>query len=637
MLKARVQRSRTGLGHVPGPIGDRRSSLKRWIAAAVSAFLFASALAFAAPAASPASADTPLDPSQFHGVTWSRLGDNFTADPLVLQGLNGSDSYSTTYSKADAQFTAYQNELGANTVRLPMNPATAQIASYYAIIDAAVAHGFKVVLTYWSQDGTNMVSSSLLPAWDQMWDTVSAHYETNPLVYFDPINEPIGFTTPQWLDFAAAFIARENSNGIPSSRLFIEGAQADGGGWGTDLRPLCNDARFDGVYLAMHRYAFPYGSRTYADWVNDITTYMGNCSSRTVIEEFGVSADTGTDFHATPSGTTDKEVAFLHAITDVIRQYHLGSIWCHTIGGRTSSPDHDTLDNQRLFSAFDTTSTSNVPLWTPNTTAVDLLEYAWGGLGTQTTALRSPYYNKCIDVPGSSTTNGTQVQVAMCTNAGNQLWTRQADNSITTYSGTKCLTALGAGTANGTHVVIEPCTGGPEQKWYFFSDGTVRNVNSLTCLDADLGSATNVQIWSCGSNSNQHWRITGAQVALRAHANGRVVTAESAGAQPLIAHTVNTAGWETFNLIDNSDGTISLQSTANSDYVTAPNSTTALIANSATIGTAQKYNLIFNSDGSVSFQALSNGDYVCADSAGASALIANRTAIGPWESFDFIV
>jgi hypothetical protein len=199
------------------------------------------------------------------------------------------------------------------------------------------------------------------------------------------------------------------------------------------------------------------------------------------------------------------------------------------------------------------------------------------------------------------------------------------------------LTALGAATANGTHVVIEPCTGGTEQKWYFFSDGTLRNINSKTCLDADLGSTTNVQIWSCGTNSNQKWRITGAQVALRAHADGRVVTAESAGAQPLIAHTVNTAAWETFNLIDNSDGTISLQSIANGDYVTAANSTTALIANSATIGTAQKYNLIFNSDGSVSFQAVSNGDYVCADSAGASPLIANRTAIGPWESFDFIV
>jgi hypothetical protein len=492
-----------------------------------------------------------------------------------------------------------------------------------------------VILTYWAQDGTNMVPTSLLPAWNQMWDTVSAHYLTTPQVYLDPINEPIGFTTTQWLNFAATFVTRMNTNGIPSDRLFIEGAQADGGGWGTDLRPLCNDSRFNGVYLAMHRYAFPYGSRTYTDWVNDIVTYMGSCSSRTVIEEFGASSDTGVDFNATPSGTTDKEVAYLKAITDVIRQYHLGSIWCHTIGGRTSTPDHDTLDNLRLFSAFQSSS-SNVPLWEPNTTAIDRLENGWGGLGTATSVLRSPYNNKCIGVPGSSTTNGTQFQMAACTNGSNQLVTRQANNSLTVYSGTKCVTASGGGTTNGTAVVIQPCTGGNDQKWMFFSDGTIRGFASKLCIDADLGSSV-VHLWSCGGGTNQKWRITGAAIALRAHANGTLVTAESGGTQPLIAHTVNTDSWELLDLIDNADGTVSLRSHANSKYVSAANATTSLIADSTTIGTAQKFDLIFNADGSFSFRAKSNNQIVAAESAGTQPLIANRTAVGPWESFDFIV
>ena len=38
----------------------------------------------------------------------------------------------------------------------------------------------------------------------------------------------------------------------------------------------------------------------------------------------------------------------------------------------------------------------------------------------------------------------------------------------------------------------------------------------------------------------------------------------------------------------------------------------------------------------ISLKAQANGDYVTADDAGASALIANRTAIGPWEEFDLI-
>ena len=37
--------------------------------------------------------------------------------------------------------------------------------------------------------------------------------------------------------------------------------------------------------------------------------------------------------------------------------------------------------------------------------------------------------------------------------------------------------------------------------------------------------------------------------------------------------------------------------------------------------------------GAVALKALANGRYVVAENAGASSLIANRTAIGPWEEF----
>src|SRR5258706_14954985 len=129
--------------------------------------------------------------------------------------------------------------------------------------------------------------------------------------------------------------------------------------------------------------------------------YMGNCASRTVIEEFGASADTGVDFNATPSGTTDKEVAYLRALTDVVRANHLGAIWCHVIGGRTSTPDHDTLNILRLDSAYDGSS-NNLPLWLPNPTAFDRLEHAWGGPRPGPTELRDVYYQQCLHVPRSS-------------------------------------------------------------------------------------------------------------------------------------------------------------------------------------------------------------------------------------------
>ncbi len=612
-------------------VGLRRRVLAWALAAATTLALPILTVVTGAP---PAAAAVTFDPSQFHGVTWSRLGDNFTASPLVLQGLSGSDDYNATRSKADAMFATFASELGANTVRIPINPVTAAGTSYYGVIDSAVAHNFKVVLTYWSQDGTNMVNSSLLPSWQQMWDTITAKYVNQPLVYLDPINEPIGFNTTDWLNFAANFITRETGEGMPSNRLFIEGAQLDGGGWGSDIRPLCNDSRFNGVYLALHRYGFPYGSRTYSDWVNDLNTLIGNCGSRTVIEEFGAESDTGINYDQQPSGTTDKEVAYLRAITDVIRQDHLGAIWCHTIGGRTSTPDHDTLDILRLMSGFDG-SGNNMPLWVPDPTSYDRLMWAWGGLGSQTTELRSPYYNSCLDVPNSSQNAGTQTQVATCNDGGQQQWTRQANGQITVYNGTRCLEAQG--TTNGSHVVIDNCGSGTNQQWLLFSDGTVRNQGSHLCLDADLNGKQNMQVWSCGAGTNQQWRLSNGTIGLRAHANSRVVTAESAGAQPLIANRMVVDAWETFDLIDNADGSVSLRAHANNNYVDAPNAgASSLIADSTTIGPAQEFGLIYNPDGSFSFRAHANSDIVTAENAGASSLIANRTAVGPWEEFDIL-
>jgi beta-glucosidase-like glycosyl hydrolase len=130
---------------------------------------------------------------------------------------------------------------------------------------------------------------------------------------------------------------------------------------------------------------------------------------------------------------------------------------------------------------------------------------------------------------------------------------------------------------------------------------------------------------------------TSGVISLRAHANGKIVTADNAGASPLIANRTAIGPWEQFDLINNSDGSVSFRAHANGDIVTADNAgASPLIANRTAIGPWEEFDLIHNSDGSVSFRAHANGDIVTADNAGASPLIANRTAIGPWEEFDLI-
>jgi Zn-dependent metalloprotease len=82
---------------------------------------------------------------------------------------------------------------------------------------------------------------------------------------------------------------------------------------------------------------------------------------------------------------------------------------------------------------------------------------------------------------------------------------------------------------------------------------------------------------------------------------------------------------------------ISLRAHANNKIVTAENAgASSLIANRTAIGPWEEFDLINNPDGSISLRAHANNMLVTAENAGSSPLIANRTAIGPWEEFDRI-
>jgi hypothetical protein len=129
----------------------------------------------------------------------------------------------------------------------------------------------------------------------------------------------------------------------------------------------------------------------------------------------------------------------------------------------------------------------------------------------------------------------------------------------------------------------------------------------------------------------------GTVVSLRSSANNQIVTADNAGASPLIANRTTVGAWEEFDLITVGSGTIALRAHANNQIVTADNAgASPLIANRTAVGTWETFQLVHNANGTVSLLAMANNRYVTADNAGASALIANRTAIGTWEQFTLI-
>ncbi|WP_405578618.1 GDSL-type esterase/lipase family protein [Streptomyces sp. NBC_01190] len=126
-------------------------------------------------------------------------------------------------------------------------------------------------------------------------------------------------------------------------------------------------------------------------------------------------------------------------------------------------------------------------------------------------------------------------------------------------------------------------------------------------------------------------------ISLRAHANGKFVSAPGGGASPLIADSDSAGPAQQFDELDQGNGLIALRSHADNQIVTAENAGAApLIANRTAVGSWETFQLLHNGDGSMSLKAQANGDYVTADDAGAAALIANRTTIGPWEEFDLV-
>ncbi|MFG3257441.1 glycoside hydrolase family 5 protein [Streptomyces sp. NPDC048172] len=329
------------------------------------------ALASGGPSSAAEPGPEELDPGQFQGVNWARPGDNFADEPLVLEGLDAADDYDTVRAKADAVYGGFQ-ETGVNTVRLPVNTksvGTPWWDAYTGAIDAATAKGLKVVLSYWEDGASSDGRITDTAAFDSMWDTVADKYADDDHVYFEPMNEPHGYSATEWADLAATWITDRPR--IPKDRIFISGT-----GYNDEVKSVCADSRLDGTYLSLHHYAFGKEAKDYDGWVADLKNGIGDCASRTVLDEFGApmddEPDTGFDYNDADSG--ENFVRYLRADTDTVRDLGMGAIYWPALGGKHQ--ERPTYDYYSLF-ALQGTGTE-LSLTPRNPSGIDRLKHAWG-------------------------------------------------------------------------------------------------------------------------------------------------------------------------------------------------------------------------------------------------------------------
>ena len=136
------------------------------------------------------------------------------------------------------------------------------------------------------------------------------------------------------------------------------------------------------------------------------------------------------------------------------------------------------------------------------------LDGASSGSGQQG-AIVGGQSGRCVDVPGASTTSGTQVELWDCNGGSNQHWTYTSGKELRVY-GNKCLDASGGGTSDGTQTIIWDCSGSANQQWNVNSNGTITGVQSGLCLDAygaGTANGTMINLWTCNGGTNQQWHL----------------------------------------------------------------------------------------------------------------------------------
>ncbi|WP_460703899.1 RICIN domain-containing protein [Myceligenerans halotolerans] len=496
---------RTPRNHLRVP---RRRPLRRLLSMlAAGALLPVAVLA----TASPAAADT----SQFRGVNWAVLGDNFETGPLVVDGLSESDSYATVQAKANALYDDMESTLGVNTVRLPVNTHTVGTDwwnRYRGAIDAATDRGFKVILAYWEDGAASGGQVTDYAAWNTMWSTVTSQYGGNSLVYFEPMNEPHGYSSSEWRNVAADWLDYHYS--APADRVLIGGT-----GYSQDLRDVCNDSRFDGTLLSFHHYAFFYGEMTYENWRNHIIERLGNCADRAVATEFGAPMNDGRNYGDPGSG--DNFVRHIRAVTDVMRENSMGGTYWPAVGGKTGDIGYD------WYSMFAMQgSGTDLSLTVRNESGANRLQWAWGddvdpnagNPGTTVTDIVNEGSAKCVDVVSGSTDPGAEIIQYGCHGGANQQWTLNdlgnGYHQVVNQGSGLCLDVDGVSTADGAQVIQWTCNGGTNQQWELrdVGSGVVEIVarHSDKCLDVrdqSVEDGARLSQYSCWGGANQRWTL----------------------------------------------------------------------------------------------------------------------------------
>lgn len=326
--------------------------------------------------------------SQFRGVNWADKRDNFVSDVLVLSGLSLSDNYQSASVVAERVIGQFQELLGTNSVRMPVNEPTILNAfdMYSGALDVALKHG-RLVMGYWGPSQPSGPKN--MDDWWKMWGKLVEKYGDHPNAYFEIMNEPHMYNKDQLRNLYAEWIQKFSK--VPRDHIIL-----DGSGMAQNVPDIADDSRFNGCLFAVHEYTFWNMSiDTEEGWKNSFKWKVGKYADRTVCTEWGGAMAPGEkagvyyntmDYNQQP---TNYFMAYIRGMSDQLREWEMGSFYWPGL-----------RDGDWYSMTKRSGEGANIKLEVVNQSGLDRMHMAWA----DTVAVAPPVDTASVDTSVADTT-----------------------------------------------------------------------------------------------------------------------------------------------------------------------------------------------------------------------------------------
>ena len=326
--------------------------------------------------------------SQFRGVNWADKRDNFVSDVLVLSGLSLSDNYESASVVAERVIGQFQDLMGTNSVRMPVNEPTILNAfdMYSGALDVALKHG-RLVMGYWGPSQPSGPKN--MDDWWRMWAKLVEKYGDHPNAYFEIFNEPHMYSKNDLRNLYATWL--EKFPNVPRDHILL-----DGSGMAQNVPDIADDPRFEGCLFAVHEYTFWNMSiNTEQGWRNSFKGKVGKYIDRTVCTEWGGAMSPGEkagvhydymDYNSTP---TNYFMAYIRGMSDQLNEWEMGSFYWPGL-----------RDGDWYSMTKRSGEGANIKLEIVNQSGLDRMHRAWADTVVTNPPERKTYNEKVATIPG---------------------------------------------------------------------------------------------------------------------------------------------------------------------------------------------------------------------------------------------